>query len=123
MKKALLAASVVALSVGGLAPVGLTAAGADPVDTAFASGYGANIDVAGVTAVDQGGLATATVPPGQDAGPNSVALVPAAPVAVSATAVVVKPLAPRCTSVAVAASSSACRVVARRSACVDINAQ
>ena len=62
MKKALLAASVVALSVGGLAPVGLTAAGADPVDNAFASAFGANLDVLGTPAVDQGGLATAGVP-------------------------------------------------------------
>ena len=87
MKKALLAASVVALSVGGLAPVGLTAAGADPVSNAFASAFGANVDLAGEPIVDQFGLATATVPPGQDVGPNAEILVPAQPVAVSATAV------------------------------------
>lgn len=86
MKKALLAASVVALTVGGLAPVGLLSAGADPVDSAVASGYGANLEVLGTTAVDQGGLATATVPPGQDAGPNAFLLVPVQPVVVSGTA-------------------------------------
>lgn len=87
MKKALLAASVVALSVGGLAPVGLTAAGADPVSNAFASAFGANLDVLGTPAVDQEGLATATVPPGQDVGPNSFLLVPVQPVVISGTAV------------------------------------
>jgi LPXTG-motif cell wall-anchored protein len=87
MKKALLAASVVALTVGGLAPVGLTAAGADPVDEAFASAFGANVDLAGEPIVDQFGLATATVPPGQDVGPNAEILVPVEPVAVSGTAV------------------------------------
>lgn len=87
MKKALLAASVVALTVGGLAPVGLTAAGADPVDEAFASAFGANVDLAGEPIVDQFGLATATVPPGQDDGPNAEILVPVEPVAVSGTAV------------------------------------
>lgn len=86
MKKALLAASVVALTVGGLAPVGLTAAGADPVSNAFASAFGANVDLAGEPIADQFGLATATVPPGQDDGPNAEILVPAQPVAVSATA-------------------------------------
>lgn len=87
MKKALLAASVVALSVGGLAPVGLTAAGADPVDNAFASAYGANIDLAGDPLIEEFGSATATVPPGGDDGPNVEVLVPADPIAVNGTAV------------------------------------
>jgi LPXTG-motif cell wall-anchored protein len=85
MKKALLAASVVALTVGGLAPVGLTAAGADPADTAFASAFGANLDVSGTPAIDQAGLATATLPPGQDVR-NELLLVPVEPVVISGTA-------------------------------------
>ncbi|CAN5227157.1 hypothetical protein BH18ACT4_BH18ACT4_09240 [soil metagenome] len=66
--------------------MGLSPAGADPVDTAVASAYGANLDVLGTAVVNQGGLATATVPPGQDAGPNTFLLVPVQPVVISGTA-------------------------------------
>ncbi len=88
MKKTLLgAAAAVALTVGGLVPLGgLSPAGADPAITAAASGYGTNVNLAGTAVVDQAGLATATLPPGEIDGPNSLVLVPGAPIAVSGTA-------------------------------------
>lgn len=86
MKKVMLAAGAVALTFGGLVPLGLSPAEAAPATTAAASGYGTNVNLAGTPVVDQAGLATATLPPGEVDGPNSLVLVPAAPVAVSGTA-------------------------------------
>jgi LPXTG-motif cell wall-anchored protein len=86
MKKVLLAACAVVLTVGGLVSVGSAPAGADPVSSALASGYGANVNITGQPLIGQAGLATATVPPGEDDGPNELILVPVAPIAVSGTA-------------------------------------
>ncbi len=66
MKKVRLAACAVALTVGGLTPLGLSPAAADPATTALASAYGLNLDVAGQPVVDEAGLAQSTLPPGGD---------------------------------------------------------
>jgi hypothetical protein len=87
MKKVLLAASAVALTVGGLIPLGVSPAAADPAFAATASGYGANANLAGTPLIDKAGLAQVTLPPGGDAGPKSLVLAPVAPVAISGTAV------------------------------------
>ena len=87
MKKVRLAACAVALSVGGLTPLGLSPADADTAATAVASAFGANSNIGGTTAIDKAGLATATLPPGQDVGPNQLLLVPVVPIAVNGTAV------------------------------------
>ncbi len=64
MKKVRLAACAVALTVGGLTPLGLSPAAADPATTALASAYGLNLDLAGSTVVDEAGLAESALPPG-----------------------------------------------------------
>jgi hypothetical protein len=87
MKRVLLAACAVALTVGGLSPVGVSPAVAARASAGTATAYGANANLGGTPLIGQAGLATATLPPGQDVGPNSLLLVPAAPVAVSGTAV------------------------------------
>jgi LPXTG-motif cell wall-anchored protein len=87
MKKVMLAAGAVALTFGGLVPLGLSPAAAAPATTAAASGYGLNIDLAGTPLIETAGLATATLPPGEVDGPNSLLLVPVAPVVVNGTAV------------------------------------
>jgi len=85
MKKVRLAACAVALSVGGLTPLGLSPAAADTASSAVTSGYGLNLAVAGTPVVDKGGLATSTLPPGGNT-PGQLLLVPVDPVVVSGTA-------------------------------------
>jgi len=87
MKKVLLAASAVALTVGGLTPLRPSAASADTATAAVAQGYGANANLGGTPLINKAGLATATLPPGGDAGPNQLLLLPVAPVAISGTGV------------------------------------
>lgn len=86
MKKVRLAACAVALTVGGLTPLGLSPAAADPATTAAAAGYGLNLDVAGTTAVNKAGGAVSTLPPGGVEGPNDLVLVPVEPVTLAGTA-------------------------------------
>jgi len=88
MKKVRLAACAVALTVGGLTPLGLSPAAADPAATAVASAFGASANVGGTPSPDKAGLATATLPPGQDVGPEQFVLGPVdAPTLVLGTAV------------------------------------
>jgi len=65
----------------------MSPAGAAPAAAATATAYGANASLAGTPVVNKAGLATATLPPGEDDGPTALVLVPAEPVAVSGTAV------------------------------------
>jgi len=65
----------------------MSPAEAAPAAAATATAYGANTSLAGTPVVNKAGLATATLPPGEDDGPNALVLVPAEPVAVSGTAV------------------------------------
>ncbi len=85
MKKVRLAACAVALSVGGLTPLGLSPAAADTAASAVTSGYGLNLALAGTPAVDKAGLATSTLPPGGNAA-DELLLVPVDPVVLSGTA-------------------------------------
>ena len=87
LSKRLLVGSAVALTIGGSVPLGMSPAGAAPAAAATATAYGANASLAGTPVVNKAGLATATLPPGEDDGPNALVLVPAEPVAVSGTAV------------------------------------
>lgn len=87
MKKVLLAACAVALTIGGLVPLGLSPAAADPANTAAVAAYGTNLDLAGNPVVNQAGLATVALPPGGQQGPNELLLVPVAPVVVNGTAI------------------------------------
>ena len=86
MKKVLLAACGAALTAGGLIPVGLSSAGADPASAATATAFGVSTDLAGQDVIPPSGTATITLPPGGNDGPNALLLVPAQPVAVSGTA-------------------------------------
>jgi len=85
MKKVLRAACGAALTVGGLIPVGLSSAGADPASAATASAFGTSIDLAGQDVIPPTGTATITLPPGGE-DTDQLLLVPAQPVAVSGTA-------------------------------------
>ena len=85
MKKVLLAACGVALTVGGFTPLGVSPAGAQTASGATALGYGANLNAAGEPVVDRGGLATVTLPPGGVVD-GTLVEIPAAPLATSFTA-------------------------------------
>jgi len=85
MKKVRLAACAVALSVGGLSPLGLSPAAADTAASAVTSGYGLNLDLAGTPAIDKAGLATSTLPPGGNFA-DELFLAPVEPVILSGTA-------------------------------------
>ena len=87
MKRIPLAACAVALTVSGLVPFGLSPAAADTAAAGRASGYGANVNLAGSPLIDRAGLAEIALPPGGVDGPNELILLPVAPVAVSGTAV------------------------------------
>ncbi len=87
MKRILIAACAVAVTVGGLTSIGSSPAAADPAREAVGSGYGASVNLLGTPAINAAGLATATLPPGGTVGPNTLVLVPAAPILVSGTAV------------------------------------
>ncbi len=67
MKKVRLAACAVALSVGGLSPLGLSPAAADTASTAGARAFGLTLDLAGTPVVDADqSEAISVLPPGGD---------------------------------------------------------
>ena len=66
MKKVRLAACAVALSVGGLSPLGLSPAAADTASTAGARAFGLNLNLAGQPLIERAGLAESVLPPGGD---------------------------------------------------------
>lgn len=84
MKKVRLAACAVALTVGGLTPLGLSPAAADTATTATAEAFGVNLDVAGEPVLEREGLAESVLPPGGNT-INDLVLAPVEPVATSGT--------------------------------------
>ena len=83
MKKGLLATCVVAVSALGLAVVPSVPAGAAPIDSGSARGFGAQVQVAGNDALPPSAEASVTAPPFDDDAQDALVTVPADPITVT----------------------------------------